>query len=400
MKKAASAYNRSWSSKSGEIDMSKIHQYLIKDDIFNRVQITPEGKNHGVCMVLDWSGSMSGSVRATVEQASLLSMFCRRLSIPFRLFAFSDSYDRQERFYEGDNNPFDYGTKEYIQKNNEDQKLYEEKKQKKMYGTAVEIDKDKTEAWDLGTVNLLEIFNDKMSNKEFTRSMENWFQLASSIESRYMDWNETADHDTHWNAPYQLYLSGTPLDHSILLMRDYINDFKADYNLDICSFITLTDGASHRVFSGQKSTLIDRKNNRTFELEGQNGYGRTTHGLLRWLKETTGARTVGFYLKDGGGRDIVWDAQSFCDTKISTYGQEAIDKTKEFKKLSCSFDDGCYDLAILINQKKLKLNYEEDTLQVKEGATKGQLKNALVKAGKNKMIQRVILNQFVGQMAV
>jgi hypothetical protein len=54
----------------------------------------------------------------------------------------------------------------------------------------------------------------------------------------------------------------------------------------------------------------------------------------------------------------------------------------------------------LINQKKLKLNYEEDTLQVKDGATKGQLKNALVKAGKNKMVQRVILNQFVGQMAV
>jgi len=401
MKKAASAYNRSWSSKSGEIDMSKIHQYLIKDDIFNRVQVTPEGKNHGVCMILDWSGSMSGSVRATVEQASLLSMFCRRLSIPFRLFAFSDTYDRSSgEWYDGESNGFEYGTKEFEEKNEELRKEHEASKNEKMYGTTIKVDEDKTQKWDLGTVSLLEVFNDKMSNKEFTRSMENWFQLASSIEGRYRDWNETSDYDTQWNAPYQLYLSGTPLDHSLLLMRDYINDFKLDYNLDICSFITLTDGASHRVFKGNKQTLVDRKHNRTFELEGKNGYGRTTHGLLRWLKETTGARTIGFYLKDGGGRDIVWDAQSFCDTKISTYDQEAVDKTKEFKKLSCSFDDGCYDLAILINQKKLKLNYEEDTLQVKEGATKGQLKNALVKAGKNKMIQRVILNQFVGQMAV
>ena len=34
------------------------------------------------------------------------------------------------------------------------------------------------------------------------------------------------------------------------------------------------------------------------------------------------------------------------------------------------------------------------------GVTKGKLKNALVKAGNNKMKQRVILNQFVEQMAV
>ena len=39
-------------------------------------------------------------------------------------------------------------------------------------------------------------------------------------------------------------------------------------------------------------------------------------------------------------------------------------------------------------------------IDVPEGATKGVLKRALVKAGTNKMQQRVILNQFVGQMAV
>ena len=396
MKKAASAYNRSWSSKSGEIDMSKIHQYLIKDDIFNRVQVTPEGKNHGVVMILDWSGSMSGSVRSTVEQASLLSMFCRRLSIPFRLFAFSDNYNRyEESNYNSDKNEFEYGTPEYDKRKQELEDIIKKKSKDMMFGTSAPNGVD----WDLGNLSLLEIFNDKMSNREFTRSMENWFQLASSIEGRY-NYNDEDGYDSSWYAPHNLYLSGTPLDHSIILMRDYINDFKAEYNLDICSFITLTDGASHRVFHGHKQTLVDRRHNRTFPLEGTNGRGRATHGLLKWLKETTGVRTVGFYLKDGGSRDIGYDAQHFCDTKIDSYSVESDIKTKEFKKLSTSYTDGCYDLAILINQKKLKLNYEEDTLQVKDGATKGQLKNALVKAGKNKMVQRVILNQFVGQMAV
>ena len=92
MKKAAADYKRSQSAKTGEINMDKLHLYKLKDDIFNRIQVVPDGKNHGVVMILDWSGSMSGSVKPTIEQAALLSMFCRRLQIPFRLYAFSDHY--------------------------------------------------------------------------------------------------------------------------------------------------------------------------------------------------------------------------------------------------------------------------------------------------------------------
>ena len=76
---------------------------------------------------------------------------------------------------------------------------------------------------------------------------------------------------------------------------------------------------------------------------------------------------------------------------------------KEYTNLATTFTDGVYDLAIIINQKKLQLNYNEDELNVNsmdEGANKGTLKRALVKAGNNKMKQRVILNKFVGQMAV
>ena len=75
-------------------------------------------------------------------------------------------------------------------------------------------------------------------------------------------------------------------------------------------------------------------------------------------------------------------------------------KKKEFNALSTSFTDGCYDLAIFINAKKLRVDIDKDMIDVPEGATKGVLKRALVKAGTNKMQQRVILNQFVGQMAV
>ena len=82
-------------------------------------------------------------------------------------------------------------------------------------------------------------------------------------------------------------------------------------------------------------------------------------------------------------------------------------KRKEFNKLCATFTDGAYDLSIVINQKKISINYKADDLDyvlggqtMETGVTKGKLKNALVKAGNNKMKQRVILNEFVEQMAV
>jgi len=381
MKKAAADYKRSWSAKSGELDMSKLPFYQLKDDIFNRIQVTPEGKNHGVVMILDWSGSMCGSVKATVEQATLLSMFCRRLSIPFKLFAFSDSY-RHQQYPESINNIGDYDKKD------EAKQLYNSNK---MFGKEY---KDVT--WDLGSVKLLEVYNEKMSNKDFTHAVENWFQLADSIDNRYV-WDGTSStYDMKFNTPDNLYLGGTPLDHSLLLMRDYLDDFKMNYNIDVCSFITLTDGSSHSCLSGSRARLIDRKYNKVQNLTNR----RTTHGLLNWIRETTGSRTIGFYISTDKSTSISSSANLFCGADVEYYG-EAYDKArKEFANLSTSFTDGCYDLAILINQKKLKLDYEIDELKVEEGANKGTLKRALVKAGNSKMKQRVILNQFVGQMAV
>ena len=72
--------------------MSRIHQYLLKDDIFKRATVIPDGKNHGVIMLVDWSGSMYDVIRETYEQTIVLTMFCRRVGIPHRVYAFTDAY--------------------------------------------------------------------------------------------------------------------------------------------------------------------------------------------------------------------------------------------------------------------------------------------------------------------
>ena len=56
MKKAASAYARAATSKTGVLDCLKLHQYKFNDDIFKKITVLPDGKNHGLgfCTRLVW----------------------------------------------------------------------------------------------------------------------------------------------------------------------------------------------------------------------------------------------------------------------------------------------------------------------------------------------------------
>jgi hypothetical protein len=242
-----------------------------------------------------------------------------------------------------------------------------------------------------------------MSNAEFTRNMENWFQLAASTDFYYgYEKDGSESYDSDWYAPTKLNLGGTPLDATIVVMRDYLIDFKRNYGLDICSFIALTDGESHNCFSDYNAHLVDRKINKVFPLTASEDryYDSKTKKMLEWLKETANVRTIGFYLTKTGGAAFFSNVENFCGAKMKGYDEYSLNKRKEFNKLSTSFTDGAYDLSIVINQKKINIDYKADELNVDIGAKKGQLKRALIKAGNNKMKQRVILNQFVEQMAV
>ena len=369
MKKAASAYNKSQQAKTGELNMDKLHLYKIKDDIFNRVEITPDGKNHGIVMAIDWSGSMSNDIEATLEQAFLLSMYCRKINIPFQLYAFSDGYHRGR-----------YEDAEYISSQN------------LTYGRQAK----ENEAL-VRELALLEILNDKMKTSEYQRAMENWFQIVKSMNYSWR-YDEAPEYDRDANLPGKLYLSGTPLDATLFVMRDLLNDFQYTNNLDIVSFVCLTDGQSHGNFPSG-TVLIDRKINQTFQLSKNYGY-RATKGLLKWIKATTNARTIGYFLTDAKGRRVEQEWTNF--TGVSEYDcQEQEKRRASFNKDGCILTENCnYDLGIVINSRKLKLNYNEDVLQVGDDATKGQLKRALVKTGQQKVKQRIILNKFVQQMAV
>ena len=93
-KKAADSYARSTTSRTGVLDTSKLHTYKYNEDLFKKVSVIPDGKNHGLIFILDWSGSMSRVLLDTCKQLFNLLWFCKKVSIPFEVYAFSNEWKR------------------------------------------------------------------------------------------------------------------------------------------------------------------------------------------------------------------------------------------------------------------------------------------------------------------
>ena len=104
-KKAADSYARATTSRTGVLDCSKLHTYKYNEDLFRKVTTLSDGKNHGLIFVLDWSGSMSNVLQDTCKQLYNLIWFCKKVSIPFEVYAFTNEWSREY---------FDYKKNDYV----------------------------------------------------------------------------------------------------------------------------------------------------------------------------------------------------------------------------------------------------------------------------------------------
>ena len=96
MKKSADAYSRASTARTGVLDCSKLHTYKYNEDLFRKVTLLPDGKNHGLIFVLDWSGSMGSVMLDTIKQLYNLIWFCKKVSIPFEVYAFTNEWSYRD----------------------------------------------------------------------------------------------------------------------------------------------------------------------------------------------------------------------------------------------------------------------------------------------------------------
>ena len=388
MKKSATAYKRANTSKTGIIDPLKLSQYKYNDDIFKKLTILPDAKNHGMIMLLDWSGSMADVIKQTIDQLMNLVWFCQKINIPYEVYLFSSeihTYNSGDRTYRTDLNSGLWNYK---------------------HGDGI-----------FDNFHLINVASHKMKKLQLDESLMYLYHLGLSYEGRYtrFDTNISEDKGDEMDTPTQYYLGTTPLNESLVVMNKIVPMFKAKYNIEKLTFITLTDGASNSNYSIQTventenglkqsdddtGTPVIKIGKKQYSMGERELYGNVTPLLLKVLKEEHGINTIGFFLAK---RLRAWDMDRYVDRKkFKTWEQrhDQLQKLKsQFNKEKCAIvnKDG-YNKYFVINGKTMKVE-NTDLSAVNDGMKSASIKRLFSKSMKGRIISRTLLNKFIQEVA-
>lgn len=73
----------------GSLDMTKIYAYKTSDDLFKRKTWKPQGKSHGIVIMVDFSGSMNRLYFPCLINAAAITIFCKKNNIPCKVATFT-----------------------------------------------------------------------------------------------------------------------------------------------------------------------------------------------------------------------------------------------------------------------------------------------------------------------
>ena len=379
MRKSAQTYRRQQISKSGSLNMNKIHQYKLTDDIFKRVMSVADGKNHGMVFLLDWSGSMRRMITDTLKQVINLVMFCRRVNIPFEVYAFTGNYYN-----------LNWDSKQYTKNNN--------------FTSSLRRTSDNIIFSD-GLFNLLNLFSSKMNNKEFNLIARRFSSEEIQMEHGYA-------------------LGDTPLNEALCYMLDFIPEFKRRNNIEKLTMVTLTDGQggclsysnnpfqtySYEKQSNQrikiKNFIRDTKTQKTYKIDS--APQSQTEALLRMIKDRYSVASLGFYLCENRQRILTsafTDNVAEDDNENREYYAHKNTMESKVAEMRRQFSEkGFYsmmntgrDELFVIPSSSTKIVDEE--LELDSDASAATIARKFGKNLNNRKHSRVLLDRFISYIA-
>lgn len=254
-KKSADIAKRVKKKDTGVIDERLLHSYRWNDRIFKTKKIVPEGKNHGLIMLVDCSGSMQeyDKFESAIKQALILVDFCRKVGIKYKVVGFG-------------NGNFN-ATSDQIKYKNDSSKRH------------------------------LEI--------KYVPLLREWFSHEQTLKQHdfmatYMMF-KTKKHRAGFvcDGPN----SGTPLIDSIFLLRQVALKFKKEEKIDILNTITLTDGLSNN------ATFLDWDKGLVSKLSSYDPLTKAVYrtsdtddlkNVLKFYKKVVGGNIIGFDITNSG----------------------------------------------------------------------------------------------------
>ena len=407
MRKAADLYKRSTVSKTGSLNMDKLHSYSYNEDIFLKMNVEPGATNHGLVMFVDWSGSMSDNFHNTLKQTLNLVWFCKRVNIPFEVYGFTNQYSHGETSTRN--------VKAQTPKQND-----------------LVVDE----------CTLLNLLSSRANKNEFQESLVNFWAISNYWCDRMNYGGINVGEDKYIYPiyiPSNYNLGSTPLNHSIVYAMDLLPKFKKDYGLQKVHTVFLTDGASNSISSSYQwgkmdrfeelsdqsydgeflpgyfdrgtndITIIDPVTNKKYEmkLNGERyqrgfSYDSQTNVLVEFLKaRVPGMNVVNFFI---AGKNRKGTVSRHEIEYIFSLGWNEYEEIKKIQKFIRKYNyavcttSAWDEMYVLPGGQKLDIS-NDDMSEVQPGAKKTELKKAFGKMSSGKKNSRPVLNKFVEMIA-
>ena len=357
LRKNADQLKRASTAKTGDLDMKKIFSYRFNDDIFKKISVVPNGKSHGLVMFLDWSGSMSNHIENTVKQLISLVMFCKKVNIPYDVYAFASPESYDALHYTITPKEGDLASRSFY---------------------------------------LMNLLSSKMTAGEFTFAASALVKM--SLAPRYIP---------HW-----MTMGGTPLNEATIAAMEIIPHFQKQYKLQIVNTVFLTDGDGHTIRSvyqklenGQMTTrgesygreqpgLVIRDPITKHQETVENIYTCASHtaAYVKLLKAKTGCNVLGFYVI--AGREF---NRKIYDFYPKTANHDVIKVNFRKNKYAVVKTAG-FDEYYVLRSEALDTD-DVVGFEVKENATTRGLVSAFSKYAGGRVANRVVLNRFIGMIS-
>ena len=354
MKQAAEADKKTEIAKTGVLDTVSMINYRWSEDIFRKNEVHPDGKNHGMVMYLDWSGSMSGILQDTVEQLLVLVEFCRKVGIPYEVYAFSSNMycPIQDRY------------------SDEWDKWYEDHGKSDSQWTRQRESDCEPHAF-----QLYNFMSSRMNKREYHTALNNLWLLTGS--------------QNYYNGhphPSCLGLGCTPLNEAIVCAMQQVPAFQRENDIQIVNTVFLTDGEGHGMglrgngYRTGKSFVRDSSSRKVYDVSHSE-----TNGLLDMLRDRTGTNLVGIRLHD---------SKNINHLRWSLDDENRFEElNKQYKTLNYITLPSSYDEYFIV---KGNLKVETDALEsLGDNESYTKIKNAFIKGGNRKKSSRVIASKMV-----
>jgi len=363
MRKAAYRSARARTSDRGSLDVNKLHRYKYDDQLFQQATMLGDAKNHGMIMVVDHSGSMGNVMTRVAKQLITLTMFCKRVQIPFQVFGFTTP--RSDRG--------DYKNTLIRNKQNSG-----------------------TSSLEVSSLHLFELLNSTMKRGEYDRATRDLFRSnqgsALSMKPGVEDFG------------------GTPLNELLLATPMIIEDFRAKHNVEKLSVINLTDGdgQTFRINAGDDTdgrysipkTLEIEVGKKTvtipFGRDGYYSYGsknrrQVTTELIKWIGKEYNVTMLNFFVANSA-RDLKHEFIQSNQSRNTWKDVNVMARQAKNEGVYTIDNDYGYSRRFFIPGTGLDTKVEE--LEVESDASVAKIAKAFNKANGSKKKSRVLTQKF------